>query len=221
MSGITTCLRFPGQLNSDLRKLAVNMGMFYTFYYPKSRAMYSVPFPRLHFFMTGFAPLTARGSQQYRAVTVPELTQQMFDAKNMMAACDPRHGRYLTVSPTLPIWNGHTSQVAAVFRGKVSMKEVEEQMQNVQSKNSAYFVEWIPNNVLTAQCDIPPRGIKMAVTFLGNSTAIQELFKRVQRPVQCHVQEEGVLALVHPGGHGRDGGIFDLRPQLKYKKCLS
>ena len=27
MSGITTCLRFPGQLNSDLRKLAVNMGM--------------------------------------------------------------------------------------------------------------------------------------------------------------------------------------------------
>ena len=59
------------------------------------------------------------------------------------------------------------------------MKEVEEQMQNVQSKNSAYFVEWIPNNVQTAQCDIPPRGLKMAVTFLGNSTAIQELFKRI------------------------------------------
>ena len=53
-----------------------------------------VPFPRLHFFMPGFAPLTSRGSQQYRALTVPELTQQMFDAKNMMAACDPRHGRY-------------------------------------------------------------------------------------------------------------------------------
>ena len=52
-------------------------------------------------------------------------------------------------------------------------------MQNVQNKNSAYFVEWIPNNVLTAQCDIAPRGTKMAVTFLGNSTAIQELFKRV------------------------------------------
>ena len=66
-----------------------------------------------------------------------------------------------------------------MFRGKVSMKEVEEQMQNVQNKNSAYFVEWIPNNVLTAQCDIPPRTSKMAVTFLGNSTAIQELFKRV------------------------------------------
>merc|ERR1719369_1466500 len=59
----------------------------------------------------------------------------MFDAKNMMAACDPRHGRYLTV--------------AAVFRGRMSMKEVDEQMLNVQNKNSSYFVEWIPNNTRT------------------------------------------------------------------------
>ena len=48
------------------------------------------PGPR-HFFMNGFAPLTSRGSQQYRALTVPELTQQMFDAKNMMfSACNWR-----------------------------------------------------------------------------------------------------------------------------------
>ena len=46
-----------------------------------------IPFPRLHFFMVGFTPLTSRGSQQYRALSVPELTQQMWDAKNMM--CDP------------------------------------------------------------------------------------------------------------------------------------
>jgi Tubulin C-terminal domain len=103
----------------------------------------------------------------------------MFDAKNMMAACDPRHGRYLTV--------------AAVFRGKVSMKEVEEQMQNVQNKNSAYFVEWIPNNVLTAQCDIPPRGLKMAVTFLGNSTAIQELFRRVSEQFTAMFKRKAFL----------------------------
>ena len=42
--------------------------------------------------MPGFAPLTARGSTAYRLLSVPELTQQMFEAKNMMAACDPRHG---------------------------------------------------------------------------------------------------------------------------------
>ncbi|ETO05148.1 Tubulin beta chain, partial [Reticulomyxa filosa] len=149
MSGITCCLRFPGQLNSDLRKLAVNL----------------VPFPRLHFFMTGFAPLTSRGSQQYRALTVPELTQQMFDAKNMMCASDPRHGRYLTAS--------------ALFRGRMSTKEVDEQMLNVQNKNSSYFVEWIPNNIKSSVCDIPPKGLKMSTTFLGNTTAIQDMFKRV------------------------------------------
>ena len=52
--------------------------------------------------------------QAYRALTVPELTQQMWDAKNMMCAADPRQGRYLTA--------------AALFRGKMSTKEVDEQM---------------------------------------------------------------------------------------------
>jgi len=65
------------------------------------------------------------------------------------------------------------------FRGRMSAKEVDEQMLNVQNKNSSYFVEWIPNNIKTGICDIPPKGLKMAVTFLGNSTAIQEMFKRV------------------------------------------
>ena len=138
-----------------------------------------VPFPRLHFFMPGFAPLTSRGSQQYRALTVPELTQQMFDAKNMMAACDPRHGRYLTV--------------AAMFRGRMSMKEVDEQMLNVQNKNSSYFVEWIPNNVKTAVCDIPPRGLKMSSTFVGNSTAIQELFKRISEQFTAMFRRKAFL----------------------------
>lgn len=149
MSGVTTCLRFPGQLNADLRKLAVNM----------------VPFPRLHFFMVGFAPLIAGGTSQYKTYSVSELTQQMFDSKNMMAASDPKHGRYLTV--------------AAVFRGKISMKEVDEQMLQVQTKNSNSFVEWIPNNVKTAVCDIPPAGLQMSSTFIANTTSIQELFRRI------------------------------------------
>jgi tubulin beta len=127
MSGVTCSLRFPGQLNCDLRKLAVNL----------------IPFPRLHFFMIGFAPLTSRGSQQYRQLSVPELTAQMFDAKNMMCAADPRHGRYLTAS--------------CIFRGRMSTKEVDEQMLNVQNKNSSYFVEWIPNNIKASVCDIPPK----------------------------------------------------------------
>ena len=89
----------------------------------------------------------------------------MFDAKNMMCAADPRHGRYLTA--------------AAMFRGRMSTKECEEQLFNVSNRNSSYFVEWIPNNIKLSVCDIPPKGLPMSATFLGNSTAIQEIFKRV------------------------------------------
>merc|ERR1712055_867219 len=92
--------------------------------------------------MPGFAPLTARGSQQYRPLSVPELTQQMFDAKN---------------------------------------------------KISAYFVEWIPNNVKTAVCDIPPRGLSMAATFIGNSTAIQEIFKRISEQFTAMFRRKAFL----------------------------
>ncbi|KAF6773374.1 hypothetical protein AHF37_07780 [Paragonimus kellicotti] len=124
MSGVTTCFRFPGQLNADLRKLAVNM----------------VPFPRLHFFIPGFAPLTSRGSQQYRALTVSELTQQMFDAKNMMAACDPRRGRY---------------------------------------SDSCGHISW--------------SDVNEGSTFIGNSTSIQELFKRISEQFSAMFRRKAFL----------------------------
>ncbi|KND88023.1 Tubulin beta-2 chain [Tolypocladium ophioglossoides CBS 100239] len=149
MSGVSTSLRFPGQLNSDLRKMCVNL----------------VPFPRLHFFMVGFAPLTGRGAASFRAVSVPELTQQLLDPRNMMAGSDFRNGRFLTCS--------------AIFRGKMAMRDVEEQMRKAQDRNSSYFVDWIPHNVQTALCAVPPKGLKMSSTFVGNSTAIQDIFKRV------------------------------------------
>ena len=57
------------------------------------------------------------------------------------------------------------------------MKDVDEAVLKIQNKNSSYFVEWIPSNVKTAVCDIPPRGLKMSATFMGNTTAIQDLFK--------------------------------------------
>ena len=148
MSGVTTGFRFPGpsQLNVDLRKLGVNM----------------VPFPRLHFIVPGFAPY----SYQPPWLTVPALTALVFDHKNMMAACDSVHGRFLSA--------------AAMFRGSMSMKEVDEQLLEIQDKNSSSFVEWIPNNVKADICPIPPGGLTKAATFMGNSTGIQEVFKRIR-----------------------------------------
>ncbi|ONK70014.1 uncharacterized protein A4U43_C05F29310 [Asparagus officinalis] len=66
----------------------------------------------------------------------------MWDAKNMMCAADPRHGRYLTAS--------------AMFRGKMSTKE-------------------------------------MASTFIGNSTSIQEMFRRVSEQFTAMFRRKAFL----------------------------
>ena len=78
----------------------------------------------------------------HRAMTVPELTKEMFDAKNMMTACDPRYGRFKNSTNTnVPLENMmsiihfgiinaksyYTTRyltVATIFRGRMSMKEV-------------------------------------------------------------------------------------------------
>jgi tubulin beta len=84
-----------------------------------------VPFPRLHFFTCAFTPLVAPGSRAYQNLSVSELVQQGFDPKNLMAAIDPRLGKYLTV--------------AAIFRGKVTSRDVEMEMHEVQSKVSLFL----------------------------------------------------------------------------------
>jgi len=163
MSGVTCSLRFPGQLNADLRKLAVNL----------------VPFTRLHFFLIGTAPLTSRENVGYTNESVASLTQAVFDPRNMMAACDPRNGRYLTA--------------AVQFRGNVPMKDVDDEMVKIQTKDSSHFVEWIPNNLLTSVCSVPPTYAKTAATFVGNSTSIQTLFRRVSTQFSAMFKRKAFL----------------------------
>lgn len=163
MAGITTCFRYPGQLNTDLRKLMVNM----------------CPYPDLHFFIPGFAPLTSRCSEPYRKVTTADLVCQIFDSRNQMAAFNPNDGKYLTC--------------AAIFRGLVSSKEIEEQLMMMQERNVDSFVNWIPNNIKTAICDIPPRGLKLSATFLSNTTAIQILFRRIVEQFQSMYRKRAFI----------------------------
>jgi len=148
MCGVSTSLRFPGQLNGDLRKLCLNL----------------IPFPRLHFLAPSYAPLYDPKAQSFQRVSVSELTTALFDRKSLLVACDPRFGRYLTA--------------ATIFRGKISSREAEYTVLQLQQKNSHLFVDWIPDNVSVTLCSVPPVGRKQSGTCLANTTAIQELFTR-------------------------------------------
>jgi len=149
MSGITSCIRFAGQLNSDLRKLAVNL----------------IPFPRLHFFNISFAPLEASASKEFTNKGVKEITEAAFDPKQMFMAPDVREGKYLTAAVT--------------FRGPFSTKDVDEHMLNMQQKNTQYFVEWIPNNIKSSLCNVPNAGYGGNAVFMGNTTAMKLLNTRI------------------------------------------
>jgi tubulin beta len=151
MTGVTASMRFSGQLNSDMRELAVNL----------------IPFPRLHFLMTSFAPVLSPRDEVYGSLNVRELTLQAFDGKRMMCAAHPHQGRYLTC--------------AASFRGAVSSKEAEEQLWELTSKHSTLFTEWIPNSIQTSICPVATKDLKTSLTLLANSTSVKEVFRRISK----------------------------------------
>ncbi|CAD8068237.1 unnamed protein product [Paramecium primaurelia] len=163
MSGTTCSLRFPGQLNSSLRKLSVNL----------------VPFPRLHFFTTSFAPLISRHSQQYRSLKISEVSDQMFDPQNQMCAINCKQGRYLTG--------------ACLFRGQFSSSEVEKQIIQFQKKNHQNQVQWLPNNMKVSQCNVSQKGVVNSGTFIGNTTAINEMFRRIYNNFQAMFKRKAFL----------------------------
>ena len=76
-------------------------------------------------------------SRSYQKLSVEQLVEQLvsqlFLPNSCMTACDPRQGRYLTV--------------ASMFRGRVSMAEVETSLGRMRDKMSDTFVPWIPGDI--------------------------------------------------------------------------
>merc|ERR1719453_1966123 len=62
-------------------------------------------------------------------------------------------------------------------------------------------------------CDIPPKGLKMAVCFVGNTTAIQEMFKRVAEYFTAMFRRKAFL-------HWYTGeGMDEMETRRPFKRC--
>jgi len=70
MSDSTCSFRFRGDLNSDIRKMCINL----------------VPFPRLHFFLASLAPLGSRKAKKSTKLTTGDITAQMMDFNNLLCS---------------------------------------------------------------------------------------------------------------------------------------
>jgi len=157
ISSMTASLRFDGQLNVDLNEFLTNL----------------VPFPRLHFCMSSWSPLRSRMDQE--TISVAEMTSDCFETSNLMAKCDTRLGKYLSC--------------CLMYRGDVKPKDVNSALSGMKSKKNINFVDWIPTGFKTginsqAPCTIPggdlPK-LDKALSMICNSTAVSELFGRINR----------------------------------------
>ena len=196
VAGLTSSLRFPGIRNADLRKMHTNL----------------VPFKNAHFLMTGFAPLAAESTGEYRKFSVYDLAQRMLTKENVSLTCDPLK----KAGPSGPAARALAS--FAAFRGDFSPAEVDEVLTDLQRSGSHFdriFPDWIPCSISQSICSTPHPDLGNCVTYASNNTAIHEVFDRLGSDWDKMFQVKSHLHVYEKDGlHQND--LLEARNVLRY-----
>ena len=196
ISSLTASLRFDGALNVDVTEFQTNL----------------VPYPRIHFMLSSYAPVISAEKAYHEQLSVAEITNAAFEPASMMAKCDPRHGKYMAC--------------CLMYRGDVVPKDVNASVATIKTKRTIQFVDWSPTGF---KCGInyqPPTvvpggdlaKVQRAVCMISNSTAIAEVFARIDHKFDLMYSKR---AFVHwYVGEGMEEGEFseareDLRPSRR------
>jgi len=184
ISSLTASLRFDGTLNVDVNEFQTNL----------------VPYPRIHFMLTSYAPLVSADKALHENLAVAELTSDVFEPTNMMTKCDPRHGKYMAC--------------LLMYRGDVVPKDVNAAVAAIKTKRTIQFVDWCPTGF---KCGINyqkpiqvPDGdladVSRAVCMIANTTAIAEALSRIDHKFDLMYAKR---AFVHwYVGEGMEEGEF-------------
>jgi tubulin alpha len=184
ISSLTASLRFEGSLNVDINEFQTNL----------------VPYPRIHFMLCSYAPIISSDKAHHEHLSVPELTNSVFEPVNMMAKCDPRHGKYMAC--------------CLMYRGDIVPKDVTSAVAVMKGKRTIQFVDWCPTGFkcgLNSQPPTPIPGgdlaqVKRALLMLSNTTAIAEVFQRIDNKFDLMYAKR---AFVHwYVGEGMEEGEF-------------
>merc|ERR1711959_876074 len=184
ISSLTASLRFDGALNVDITEFQTNL----------------VPYPRIHFMLTSFAPVISAEKAYQEQLSVAEITNSVFEPAAMMVKCDPRHGKYMAC--------------CMMYRGDVVPKDVNASVATIKTKRAIQFVDWSPTGF---KCGInyqPPTvvpggdlaKVMRAVCMISNSTAVAEVFSRIDHKFDLMYAKR---AFVHwYVGEGMEEGEF-------------
>jgi len=184
ISSLTASLRFEGALNVDINEFQTNL----------------VPYPRIHFLLCSYAPVIASEKAFHESHSVAELTTALFEPGNMMVKCDPRNGKYMAC--------------CLMYRGDVVPKDVSAAVATIKTKRTIQFVEWSPTGFKCGINSEPPAvvpsgdlaKVPRAVCMLSNSTAIVEVFGRIDAKFDLMYSKR---AFVHwYVGEGMEEGEF-------------
>jgi len=184
VSSLTSSLRFEGSLNVDMNEFQTNL----------------VPYPRIHFLGCSYAPLISTPKAQRERMSVSEITNAAFESENMLVKCDPRKGKYIAT--------------CLMYRGDVVSKEVSDTVSALKNKSSIQFVDWVPTGfkcgINKQKPTVIPGGelaqTNRAVCMLANTTAISEVFSRIDRKFDLMFAKR---AFVHwYVGEGMEEGEF-------------
>eukprot|EP01025_Chloroclados_australasicus_P068755 TRINITY_DN9580_c0_g1_i2.p2 TRINITY_DN9580_c0_g1~~TRINITY_DN9580_c0_g1_i2.p2 ORF type:complete len:451 (+),score=55.27 TRINITY_DN9580_c0_g1_i2:1296-2648(+) len=184
ISSLTASLRFDGALNVDLTEFQTNL----------------VPYPRIHFMLNSYAPIVSSEKAYHEQFSVANITNSAFEPGNMMAKCDPSHGKYMAC--------------CLMYRGDVVPKDTNAAVAAIKNKRTIQFVDWCPTGF---KCGInyqPPTvvpggdsaRVTRAVCMISNSTAIAEVFSRINHKFDLMFAKR---AFVHwYVGEGMEEGEF-------------
>jgi len=184
ISSLTASLRFAGSLNVDINEFQTNL----------------VPYPRIHFMLCSYAPIVSNDKAYHEQNTVADLASSVFEPSNMMAKCDPRHGKYMAC--------------CLMFRGDIVPKEVTTAVAAMKGKRTIQFVDWCPTGFkcgINSQAPTVVPGselakVSRALLMLSNTTAIGEVFQRLDKKFDLMYTKR---AFVHwYVGEGMEEGEF-------------
>ena len=75
-----------------------------------------------------YAPVISAAKAYQEQLLVPEIANAVFEPSNMMAKCDPRHGKYMAC--------------CLMYCGDVVPKDVNAAVAMIKSKRTVQFVDW-------------------------------------------------------------------------------
>jgi tubulin alpha len=157
ISSLTCSLRFEGSLNMDLNEFQTNL----------------VPYPRIHFLLPSYAPIISTDKAFHEQHSVAEITNSVFESQNTLCKCEPKLGKYMAT--------------CLMYRGDVLPKDVSSALSAIKQKSTIQFVDWCPTGFkcgINSQAPTVVPGSEMAkvqraVCMLSNSTAIAQVFSRI------------------------------------------